>query len=471
MSMKKIGMTLAVSAAVGVSAMPAHAIIVGVPGEAMLLPLYAQANQSGQDDIWTAAIITTPAQVGFETVFIDYTMPNLLKDKDGNPTEYFAPAKMVVKWTAFDEKSEHKDNGTFGMTPDDVYFWSPSRATMQQFIGYVVFSDGGDGTTQNYGTQRPNVASTFAMTGTAFMLLEESCDQLGDEEEGLCTSTSGQALSLPMIPMADGVDHCQDRSQSSWPAQQSNDFSCITNKKPHLAVTYQNNVVAASTSTGSARVGHVSPLVGGIRMQGVFTGDANGVSDYYHEVLATGLVSPYDGNWTHVFWYSDNYAGRSVATDAVDDDETYASCIDIPMPNELHAYVYADEDNRIYDLVQGFKNEINSQSDQWFGDACLTAQGVPAQSLDDCTVMCGLGDPGFFGWPQTGFTNHTPGIGLVKYWMPAGPYDTSTAVLFQFLTNIDWDNNYSAIQVGSNFEIYSGGYQAMNELGGFRNGF
>jgi hypothetical protein len=280
------------------------------------------------------------------------------------------------------------------------------------------------------------------------------------------------ALALPVIAMADGVDNCQDRALPSWPAQQSGDFSCLATDQRNLAITYENNVVATTTGT-NGRPEHVSPLATGIRMQGVFTGDADGVSSFYEQILLTGLYSQWDGNWTHIFWFSENSDDRSAEVYATNDEEVRVSCSAIPMPNELHGYVYADEDNRVYDLIEGFTIETLN-TDKWFGDACLTQNGIPNNrdpESNQCAEICGVGDiwqyPSGRGDLPDGFTAHAPGIGTMEYWLTAGPFDTSTAMAFSFLSDLDWDRDYN-VPVGSDMEIYSGGYQIMQELGGFK---
>jgi hypothetical protein len=470
MNMKKTSLALAVTAAFTVVAMPSHATIGGVPGEALLIPFAAQdyGEATGvpindSENVYTSVIITTPSSVGTDTVLNGYTLPNIL---DGNE-EYNFPAQeaVTVRWTAFDDKSKEIADGTFMMSADDVYLWSPQDANLREYIGYVVFSDD-KAKTGEY-------AATFAMGGNGFMLMEDSCEALGDPDTGLCSSTADDTnFTLPVVPMSDGIDYCMQRGmippipQPATPGTKDN-IACSTDSgNAHLAITYMNNVVAErdySVVNGNG-VGHVSPLVAGVRLQAPFTGAADGTGGTFKYSLVNGLFSHYDGNWTHVFWFSDNDSSRVVDPEAIDDDQTRQSCVDIPMPNELHGFVYADDENRIYDLVQGFRLETDNVGSTEFEDACLT-DGTP----NNCRAICGTGGTGFFGWPDNGFTQAAPGIGIMEYFVPAGPFDTSTGVFFQLMSNINWSGDYNDrdIAMGNNFDVYAGGYQMMLERGKF----
>jgi hypothetical protein len=188
-----------------------QASIHGVPGEALLLPMFVQdwgessdnpQDPGGADErkIHTAVILTTPAQVGTDTVLNGYTMPNLL----GTEKEWLSPYSesdlSTVHWYAFNQKSKEVVNGTFKMSPNDVYLWSPQENNLAEFIGYVVFADNvaADGTK----------AATFAMAGNAFMLMESGCDELGQGSNGLCPreDDSDTNFTLPIVPMSDGID-------------------------------------------------------------------------------------------------------------------------------------------------------------------------------------------------------------------------------------------------------------------------
>jgi hypothetical protein len=467
MNMKKTSLALAVTAAFAVVSMPSHAVVGGVPGEALLIPFAAQdygeptgGDINDSENVYTSVIITTPSSVGTDTVLNGYTLPNIL---DGND-EYNFPdqSSVTVHWTAFDEYSEEIANGTFPMSADDVYLWSPADNNLREYIGYVVFTDDSAKTGAS--------AATFAMGGNAFMLLEDSCEALGDPDVGLCASSADDTnFTLPVVPMSDGIDYCMQRDAippTPQPAPNLNCYADSVSGEPHMAITYLNNVVAqkAPTVVRGNGVGHVSPLVAGVRMQAPFTGDANGMGGQFQYVLVNGLFSQYDGNWTHVFWFSENDPSRKVDVEALDDDQTRVSCPTIPMPNELNGVVYADDENRVYDLVKGFRLATDNDGDTDFEDACLTTSGTP-----NCRAICGTGSAEFFGWPEDGFTQAAPGIGFMEYFLNTGPTDTSTAIFFQLMSNINWSGDYSDndIAMGNNFDVYAGGYQMMLERGKF----
>lgn len=460
MNTKKLVIATAVAGALA-GASGAQARIEGVPGEALLVPFAAASygeptdGTNTSEEIHTAVIITTPWEVGSDTVLNGYTTPNVNLNGD-----YVAPDDMVVHWYAFDEKSKEITDGSFPMTPNDVYFFSPQDNNLREYIGYLVFAD------DNEQTRSGEAAATFAMAGNGFMLLEDDCEDLGSSSTGLCGS-SDQALALPIVPMSDGADPTtQAQRGSTCTSPGGVQRACnVEDGNAHLGITYENNVVSeeAGYKRGES-VGHVSPLVAGVRMQAPFSGNAaNGEFGQFDDVLIQGLFSHYDGNWTHVMWFSDNDADRVADPLAYDDDETEVSCRDIPVPNELNIIVYADDDNRVYDMVQGFIYENDDDGDTSFEDACLKSVG------NTCRAICGTGSTGFFGWPDDGFTQAAPGIGIMEYRLEAGPYDTSTGLFFQFMSNVDWTDDYNDgdIAVGSDFDIYANGYQEMTELGKF----
>jgi len=453
------------SAALALTVGASYASIRAVPGEALLVPFaaadYGEATNGGVNDddvIHTAVILQTPGYVGTDTVLNGYTLPNTL---DGGSL-YIAPEEMTVHWYAFDERSKEIENGTFDMTPNDVYLWSPKNANLREYIGYLVFADdkASDGTTP----------ATFAMAGNGFMLLQEGCEALGEPDEGLCSDRSDQNLTLPVVPMADGIDWCQPRPLPGG-VPVPGPIACAEDTgNAHLAITYLNNVVAAKGPTSPRNgVGHVSPLVAAIRTQAPFSGNAQGLGGTYSYFMVNGLFSHYDGNWTHIFWFSENVDDRIADPWAYDDDETESSCTTIDMPNELNGVVYADDENRVYDLIKGFRLATDNDGDTTFSDACLQNGGGVASAGENCRAICGTGGDDFFGWPERGFTQAEPGIGIMEYTLDAGPTDTSTAVIFQFMSNIDWDGNYAQrdIAVGRDFDVYAGGYQEMIELGKF----
>jgi len=464
--MYKSALTLGVSAALAVTAGASYASIRSVPGEALLVPFaaadYGEATGPDVNDrntIHTAVILQTPGLVGNDTVVSDYTTPNVERDGGG---VYEAPDEMTVHWYAFTETSKEITDGTFIMSPNDIYMFSPKDANLREYIGYLVFADdvARDGTK----------AATFAMAGNAFMLLEEGCEELGDEDTGLCVDgrrIEDQNLTLPVVPMADGIDYCQSRPIGANGAV----GECAAETgMAHLAITYINNVVAADVTrpdgTGARNngVGHVSPLAAAVRMQAPFSGGPDGTGGLFYDVMVNGLFSQYDGNWTHIFWFSENDENRWADPWAYDDEETQVSCPEIWMPNELNGVVYADEENRVYDLIKGFRLATDNDGRTRFEDACLTNPGSA-----NCAAICGTGSTGFFGWPKYGFTQAAPGIGIMEYNFEAGPTDTSTAVFFQFMSNINWDGSYDRqdIAVGRDFDVFDGGYQEMTELGKF----
>mgnify|MGYP003572216271 FL=1 len=458
MNTKKLVLASAVTAALA-GAGSVQATIQGVPGEALLIPFVAadfgepsNGRINDSDEIHSAVIITTPAVVGADTVLGEYTMPNTL---DANEL-YEAPAEMEVHWYAFDERSKEIADDTFPMTPNDVYLWSPRAERLREYIGYLVFADDV--------ARKGDKAATFGMAGHAFLLLEESCEPLGEPDTGLCATTADQNMVLPVVPMADGIDPLCGADPCSE-----------EDGNAHLGINFKNNVVSFRTGNPTSDgVGHVSPLIAGVRMQSPFG------AELQRYVYVQGLYSPFEGNWTHVFWFSENDDSRFADPVAFDDEEEDFSCEIIPLPNELNAFVYADEYEIVYDLIHGFKLATDNDGRTTFEDACLQTGGNIADAGENCLSVCGNGVL-FGGVNSDGdyeFTQTAPGIGIMEYTLDAGPHRTSTAMFFQFMSDVTWDGDDlpctevdqsgcspDVPAVGSDFDIYAGGFLPMTELG------
>jgi hypothetical protein len=451
-NLKKTALTLAVSAAVGAGAMQASANLTGVPSEAMLVPFMAQDYDEATgppindtDEVFSAVIVTTPGIVGTDTVMNVYTAPNTTTPLG----VYTAPDEMIVHWYAFTEESEHLKNGTFEMTPDDTYLWSPRDNELREWIGYIVFADDAakDGAE----------AASFVMTGYAFMTMSSSCSELGDEGSGLCPESddTSEALTLPVIPMADGVDPLCDEPTVGY--QCAEDAGNAAE-----GITLLNHVVSENPNPNSAtrdRVGHVSPLAAGTRMQNP-NDPADGSAPTFANVVMQALYSPFEGNWTHVFWFSENLEDRTAQVDSFDDEENYASCPDLDLPNELNAYVYADWDNRYYDLIEGFRLATDNDGRTEFEDACVQTLGNVGDPGENCAPIC---TPASFN--NRGPRNQEePGIGMFQYTLDAGPNPTSTGVFFEFITHHYWGSSRGTA-IGNDFDIPVAGYYFMTDLG------
>jgi hypothetical protein len=519
MKNQRTGLAVAMAAAAWMS-VPAHAAIYGVPGEALLVPFVAEDQGEGRvddDPIYSAVILHTPCLAGTDTVLSGYTLPNVL---DGNATYTFpgecqsggSDEKVQVGWYLYNADSVKIADGTFEMSGGDTYMWSPNFESLEN-VGYVLFT--------NANTRDGDEAATFALAGNAFLLIDSGALELGGEpnpdgeSSGLGDDNLDVAYSLPVVAVPDGVDYCIPRPVAggfdgrfplaTYPAAKIGTCSARVDQMtgvpqggpdgpPNLAITYLNGVVAnfpPSPTPGNNPLsnypGHVSPLVAGVRMQAPFSStNADGAAGpldggQFTSVYVSGLFSPFDGNWTQVFWFSDNAGysngpSRQVSWGVFDDDENYASCGPIFMNRELNAFVFADNENRIYDLVTGFDYQTDGLGASVFEDACLLENGLvkgdPDRPLSECSKICsGAIGSTVFAWNDTGYTQSRPGVGVAEYRIDAGPYDTSTGLFFQFMSDIDWsgradnDAGLDQLGIGNRFDVRDAGAQPMTELG------
>jgi hypothetical protein len=236
---KKLALAAGVTVGMAGVSIPAHAIMVGDPGEAALVPLAVHANGY----LNTVVKITVPKSVGNDVISNFYTALNSSPTNGawnnpgseapgdanlvvGSPTlasncsgAAGATTNSCVHWYWLDETSVHRANGQIPVSQDDVavFDWrAVSGGNFASQLGYLVFVT----EEANYGR-----AANFSFFTDAWLVVGAAAN-------------ANVKVSIPSLPMSDGAD---------------------TTDEPTLS----NNVVEYNTS--GQLVVRASPLVTGMR--------------------------------------------------------------------------------------------------------------------------------------------------------------------------------------------------------------
>jgi len=198
--MKKTGNSFVarwmLGAVMWLGSLSASAAIVGVPGEALLVPLAAFTYDKSVHN--TFVYVTAPKRVGTDTIISGYTLPNVSPDVG----EYQFPASSnTVYWYFYgnDGVFESGASGSFSLGPDETYIfdWRAEAmakglgATLDGQPGYLVFANA---------SARGGNAATFAIEAEAFLTTLNP--GLGTQDHVV---SFGNAQ-IPVIPLSDGND-------------------------------------------------------------------------------------------------------------------------------------------------------------------------------------------------------------------------------------------------------------------------
>jgi hypothetical protein len=262
---------------------PAQAIVTATSGEALLVPLAVFGkNAFGEDRFNTYVIVSTPSSVGKDTIVNGYTAPNTTSGGS-----YRAPGRMTVHWYFFDPRSLHRRNGSFTMTPDDVFVFDwreQARGGLENQPGYLVFATEG---------ARDGGTADFVLAANALFTLRH--DMPGED-----LLLGENFVSLPVLPLADGAD-----TRGVGPR--------LTNE-----VVYDGDIPT-----------QVSPLASGQRL-------SNGDGDEADRVEMDLPFAVGDGLSTlMVVWLDRNYGHTGLTANIFDDDENSCSA-SISLPDELN---------------------------------------------------------------------------------------------------------------------------------------
>lgn len=325
MNVQKRVLTAAVAATLGAAALPSAAMIPGVAGEALLVPMAVNnLDARGQGEMNTYVQIRMPAVLGSDFVLNNFTTPNLRAGQTGSVV--LDPEVWEVYWTWFDPESEGVISGSCVGSPNDAIIWTTDEDLLDEQryldfevgapyrtfcgssavpnIGYIVFETfaGADG-----------LAADFALEGNAWIT---------DNKINYESGTS--LMSIPVFPMADGED--PDGANA--------------NTSPRLGLN--EVVVQVSTDGGTRGDGQprspvvVSPLGSGVRMN-------NGNPDDLQQIDITGsLQAPLYGQGysMHVLWFDQNNGDRPGTQNLIYDEHEERADFRVPIEDELNVIVY-----------------------------------------------------------------------------------------------------------------------------------
>lgn len=303
---KKLALAAATTAAVAGS-MNASAVIQGVPGEAVLVPLVYFAIDASLGQVDTIFRITAPKSIGYDVVS-QFTAPNTVSSAPQASNENVTQAGLVgglgnptsaVHWFFMSNRSVHNQNGSIPVTADDVATFTASDAlggfgsTWDGTPGYFIFTT----ETASLGT----ADADFAFFVDAYLSVPGGA-------QGTDANTPA-IVPLPSLPMADSLDTA-------------------------AAPTTANNVVENVTYVGNNPV--ASPIVSGIRT-------AIGSTAYNLRVYDVVLANRNDNDLgTLIVSWNDrnlgsalNSGGSLAGADEFDMSETKCST-SFSLPNQLN---------------------------------------------------------------------------------------------------------------------------------------
>jgi hypothetical protein len=355
MNLKKSALSLAVASAVGLGAMPAHALVTGVVSEALLVPLMMQDDTGEKHETYVQ--ITVPLFLGRDLVIDTYLAPHV---KAGDQLiiqgSQEPPPNFIIHWAAFDQESKNGISGFCSASPGDSVIWSSNGDFIEDVQdeqdedlgqdGYSIWTGGVSGAgrpagfipTSKCGPGPSGLPSPshdlgyvvfqtyqgaigndadFAMAGTAW-IVDDYIEDVGGPDDVL--------LSVPVVPLVDGED---EGTTTELPSLRENE---VINQQNNGGVNRPVNPV------------HVAPLAAGVRLN-------NGAAPANELIVVSGTVQgPFDGesgdydqgHSMHVFWFPTLDNARYAAVNMWDEHEQ--SCdLNIPLPDEVNVYVYNAE--------------------------------------------------------------------------------------------------------------------------------
>ena len=201
---RKLAIATAITAAMGGLSLPAQAIVTGIAGEALLVPLTIWDDDRGgvaDVDLNTLIEIQVPMSIGWEAVANTWTAMHStptfdpLKGVDNFDkavwTEVVAGGNTTwvnkIHWFVYNKYSEEVANDEIKVTPDDVYqinFRDLMGGDQEGVPLYMVFVNEGS-------YQNPAAGAKFSMFGDAWLVNGP---------------TGTMQVQIPVLPMNDGPD-------------------------------------------------------------------------------------------------------------------------------------------------------------------------------------------------------------------------------------------------------------------------
>jgi hypothetical protein len=327
--MKKKSIALAVAGALGLGVAPAFAMITGVAGEGLLVPLMLNDGvNNGPATTNTYVELRVPEILGLDMVLNVYTTPHVAP---GGAPVNMASSDFRIHWVIYDHQSKVVQSGYCPVSAGDTTLWSTDfqlyqaqqaaqglqpngtptpmacgpAGNLSAKVGYVVFQTvaGAKG-----------LQADFAFTGNAWII-----------DQNVAQNTPA-LLSVPVMPLADGADPAQVIGDAGNPQ-----------KCTGTQVTLTNNILNPGTQPHQVTDPcQVAPIAAGVRMN-----NGDGINAYYVDVsgaLQETLSVPL-GYSLHAFWFDRNNAGRWAYTWIWDEHEQYCNEY-VNLPWEVNVWVY-----------------------------------------------------------------------------------------------------------------------------------
>lgn len=199
----KLALAASIGASLGATAIPVHATLENIAGEALLVAPVAYDATVGSFTINNTLInLSMPGSIGAEAVVNVYSAPNSTPTNPvgANPvTAALLPESNSgrIHWYFFDENSKHQFNSSFTMTPNDIATidWKEvANGRVSGEIGYLILGNEG---------ARSGKAADFAFAGEAW--LDMSFDGFMGPASTPVTITN-EKVQIPVLTMIDGPD-------------------------------------------------------------------------------------------------------------------------------------------------------------------------------------------------------------------------------------------------------------------------
>jgi hypothetical protein len=179
----------------------ASATMVGVPGEAQLVPLAVFAEDSGAfADFNTYVIVTAPASFQRDTIFTDFTAINVAPDTGGYA---FPGTTQTVFWYFYDKDGVFVSgaSGSFALGPDGSYLFDWRREAIAKGLEMSLENQPG---ALVFATQaaRGGAVANFAIEAKAFL----TTDHTDTVFNPLDIFRARGNAEIPVLAMSDGAD-------------------------------------------------------------------------------------------------------------------------------------------------------------------------------------------------------------------------------------------------------------------------
>jgi hypothetical protein len=291
-SFKKLALAVGVTAGLAAASMPTQAIMQGIAGEALLVPLTVWGGSGVLADpfVNTLMRVTVPGAMGFDTIPNEFTASHTTPTNANwalTPNDPSLTPSNAIHWYFFSKRSVHLINGGAKVTADDVVElnWQDlAQGRFKDVPGYMVI-----GTT----AARSHGPADFSMFGEAWVVAQDP------------TTPRVISAPIPVLAMNDGDDG------------------------PIGTPVSVDDQVKYGTSGNPV---DVSPLISGMR-----TNRSDGLNDDF--VVFDLALSNRTFPTIHVVWLDQNL-NSLVDVDVFDTNEQSLSDV-IPLPDELNV-VYVE---------------------------------------------------------------------------------------------------------------------------------